>query len=94
MNTTNTSKVFPALRLWWMSRMFVRQGTLSRAECCHAWGISVAQASADFTALKALSPDLITYDCNAREYRWTGVSPNIPTPAIVPMLVQLIASGE
>lgn len=94
MNQTNPARVFPQLRLWWMSRMFVRYGTLSRLECCVAWGISEAQVSADFAALKAAAPALISYDTSTKVYRWTGEPSPLPAPPIVAQLLQLLAADD
>ena len=81
MNHTNSGAWFPRCRLAWLERTARAQGTICRGDLCRTFGISTAQASADFQTYLALNPGSLRYDLSAKRYCWRPRAKLVILPA-------------
>jgi hypothetical protein len=67
---SNPDSWFARCRLAWLERQARRSGTINRSDLMRQFGISAAQASADFQAYQILNPGALYYDLCVKCYRW------------------------
>jgi hypothetical protein len=80
-NLTNSQAWFPRCRLAWMERQAQQAGSINRSDLSATFGISKAQASADFQEYLTLNPGSLIYDLRSKAYHWNPSSPLIIHPA-------------